>query len=141
MQKFRQDPALFGTGYPIIGKNSEGLVEADAVYIDSSGFLAKITTSSKVLGFSIEARTMAADNQTVDKVKPQYAPALGIKMVYGSDQDATQTDIGAYADMGTVTSNGFELNLAAGAKAHDSPKHCGPVDSLLFRFFHQVLVE
>ena len=115
MQKFRHDPALFGTGYPVIGKNSEALALADVVYIDSDGFFAKITTSSKVLGYSIEERTLESDNQTVAKVKPEYTPALGVKIVFGSDQDAVQTDIGAYADMGTVTSNGFELNLSAGA--------------------------
>ena len=35
-------------------------------------------------------------------------------MIYGSDQDCTQTDIGAYADFGTVTTGAYALNLAAG---------------------------
>ncbi len=114
MQKFRYDPAELGSGYPVIGGNSVQFTAADAVYIDSSGWLALATTSSKVLGYALDDVTMAADNQTVGFVCPQYVPALGIQMVYGSDQDCTQTDIGAYADFGTATTGAFELNLAAG---------------------------
>ena len=114
MQKFRNTPDTTVVGYPIIGKNSEALACADVVYADADGFLAKITTSSKVLGYALDDVTMAADNQTVAKVKPRYMDALTVKMVYGADQAATQTDIGAYADMGTVTSGGFQLNLVAG---------------------------
>ena len=115
MQKFRYDPDISKAGYPIIGKNSEDISPSDAVYADTNGFLALITTSSRVLGYATDDVTMASDNQTVDAVKPSYVPALGIEMVYGSDQDCVQTDIGAYADMGTVSSNGFELNLSAGS--------------------------
>jgi hypothetical protein len=115
MQKFRHDPNLFGIGYPIIGDNSEALAFGDAVYIDANGHLDKVTTSSKVLGYSLHEGTLTSDNETVAKVCPQYIPALGVDMVYGADQDCTQTDIGAYADFGTVTTNAFELNLAAGA--------------------------
>ena len=114
MQKFRHDPDLVGSGFPIIAINSGSLNEADAVYIDTSGWLAVVGTTSKVLGFSLEKITIASDNQTVDKVKPKYAPWLGVQMVYGADQDCTQTDIGAYADMGTATSGSQELNLSAG---------------------------
>lgn len=114
-QRFYNDPINQGVEYPIIGKNSEAFATADVVYVDSDGFLAKITTSSKVLGYALDTVTMASDNQTVAKVTPKVAVGLGTLMVYGSDQDALQTDIGAYADFGTVTSNGFELNLAAGA--------------------------
>ena len=115
MQYFRTDPTPQGVGYPIIGANSDIFNPADAVYIDSNGFLANASTSSKILGFALDTITMASDNQTVGFVKPKYAYAGDLEVVYGSDQDCTQTDIGAYADLGTVTSNAHELNLAAGA--------------------------
>lgn len=115
MQKFHRDPTLLEVGYPIIGNNSEAFTDADAVFADADGFLAKVTTSSKVLGFAIETVTMASDNETVAKVKPQYIRGLGVLMVYGSDQDCTQTDIGTYADFGTITTGVQQLNLAGGS--------------------------
>ncbi len=104
-----------GMETPIIGNNSEAFSVADAVYIDSDGFLAKATTSSKIFGFADEDVTMASDNETVAKYKPQVIPADGVTMVYTADQAVTQTDIGAYADLGTTTSGAQVLNLAAGA--------------------------
>lgn len=115
MQKFFGDSKDRGRGYPIIAVNSGSLDVADALYIDSNGFLAVVSTSGKVLGYSNEEVTIASDNQTVAKKKPAYTPAMGVRMIYGSDQDCTQTDIGAYADFGTVTSGSQELNLAAGS--------------------------
>lgn len=115
MIKFVRNPFELQSGYPVIGKNSEQFSVGDAVYIDSDGFLAKITTSSKVLGYVIEDVTMASDNQTVAKKCPLYVYAEGVEIEVDSDQACTQTDIGAYADMGTVTSGAMVLNLAAGA--------------------------
>lgn len=116
MQDFRHDPAGLGRGYPIIGANSVQFSYADALYIDSSGFLALATTTSKILGYYVgQGETMASDNQTVAKKTPDYVYAQDVEMIYGSDQDCTQTDIGAYADFGTVTTGAFELNLLAGA--------------------------
>lgn len=114
MIKFKRDPKEAGVAYPIIAKNSEAFAVGDAVYIDGDGFLAKITTSSKVLGYAIETVTVAADNQTVAKKCPQYVYAEDVEVEIDSDQACTQTDIGAYADMGTVTSGAQVLNLAAG---------------------------
>lgn len=115
-QKFARDPAGHGRGYPVIGANSEAFAFADPVYIDTSGWLALATTSSKILGFYVGAgETMASDNQTVAKKTPDYVYASGVEMVYGADQDATQTDVGAYADIGTATTGAIELNLAAGS--------------------------
>ena len=114
MQEFRADPGTLGVGYPVIGKNSEAFAEGDGVYIDANGFLAKATTSSKILGYATSNLTMDSDNQTVDKVKPGYVYAGDVEMIIGSDQDAVQTDIGAYADYGTITSGAQELNLVAG---------------------------
>lgn len=115
MQAFYIDPELQGTGYPIIGINSGANNIADAQYADANGFLAVATTSSKILGFSVVSSTNASDNQTVAKLCPGYVPALGTQMVYTADQACTQTDIGAYADLATVTSGAQVLNLAAGA--------------------------
>jgi hypothetical protein len=41
--------------------------------------------------------------------------ASEVLMQYTADQDVTQTDIGAYADMGTATSGSQQLNLVAGS--------------------------
>lgn len=116
-QRFlRSDAVPLALGHPIIGKNSEAFAPVDAVFIDANGWLTKVTVGSLVLGFANETKTETSDNQTVAKHKPQYV--LGLPFVHiaiGSDQDAVQTDIGAYADYGTVTSAAQVLNLAAGA--------------------------
>lgn len=116
MQFFHTDPLGQGVAYPVIGINSLDLAVADALLIDTNGWLALATNSSKIFGFSPDnIDALESNNQTVDKVKPNVIPAMAVLMRYGSDQDATQTDIGAYADFGTVTTNAFELNLAAGS--------------------------
>lgn len=115
-QKFLADPAGHGAGYPVIGKNDEQFSYADPVVIDTNGWLDLIGTTTKVLGYYTgQGETMTSDNQTVAKVKPDYVYAAGVEMVFGADQAATQTDIGVYADMGTVTTGAFELNLVAGS--------------------------
>ena len=114
-QKFLADPAGRGAGYPVIGGNSVQFSHADPVYIDTSGWLAISSTTNKVLGYYVgQGETMASDNQTVAKKTPDYVYASGVEMVFGSDQACTQTDVGAYADMGTATTGAFELNLNSG---------------------------
>lgn len=116
MQKPLRDLEGLGRGYPIIGANSVEFTKYDPIYIDSSGFLDLISTSSKVFGYYVgQGETMTSDNETVALKTIDYVYAENIEMVFGSDQDATQTDVGAYADMGTATTGAFELNLAAGA--------------------------
>jgi hypothetical protein len=104
-----------GVETPIIGNNSEALSYADAVTIDSDGFITVASTSSKILGFCLETKTMASDNETVAKYCPLILPADGVTMVYTADQAVTQTDIGTYADLVTTTSGAQVLNLAGGA--------------------------
>jgi len=118
MQKFLRDPGGLGRGYPVIGATSVQFTHADPVYIDSSGFLALATAGGLILGYYCGAgETMSATNQTVEKECPDYVYAKDVEMVFGADQDATQTDIGAYCDFGTVTTGAFELNLAASTSA------------------------
>ena len=112
-QRFRDDSRAVG-GFPIIGKNSEALAVADAVQADGSGWLAVVGTTTKVLGYTTGIQTMAADNQTVAKVKPLYVLAPNVWMQYTSDIDGVQTDIGAYADLQSATSGAQQLNLLAG---------------------------
>ena len=114
-QYFLQDPDGLGTGYPIIGNNSVALAVADAVTIDSDGFLDIASTSGKILGYSLEEVTMASDNQTVAKVCPKYVYADDVLMVYPSDQACTQTDVGQYADFSSATSGAQTINLNSGA--------------------------
>ena len=64
MQKFRFDPLKQETGYPIIADNSETVAVADALYVDSNGHLSVVSTSSKVLGYSNEDKTVDSDNET-----------------------------------------------------------------------------
>lgn len=113
-QKFYRDPTLRGMGFPIIGKNSEAFHKADPVSIDSDGFLIVAVATGKIIGWCLEDVTMASDNQTVAKVKPQYAVADGQLMVITSDQALTQTDIGTYADM-KGTTGAINVDLAGGA--------------------------
>lgn len=116
MIKFLRDPLEAGSvGQPVIGDDSVQFSVGDAVYIDSDGFLALATTSSKILGYCIEDVTMAADNTTVAKKCPMYVYAEGVEVEIDSDQACVQTDIGAYADLGTVTTGAMVLNLSAGA--------------------------
>lgn len=116
-QRFLNDPSALGTGYPVIGANSEVFNLADAVFIDADGFLAIVSTSSKVLGFIVDQGplTMESDNETVAKVCPKYCYDSNVLVVYPSDQACAQTDVGTYADLGTTTSGGQILNLSGGA--------------------------
>jgi hypothetical protein len=99
----------------VLGLNSAAFAVADPVTIDANGLLIVATAGDKVLGFSVEAITMAADNQTVAKIKPKFIPAnQAVLMQYTSDQACTQTDVGAYADL-VGTTGAIQMNLAAGA--------------------------
>ena len=116
MQKFHTDPQYLGAGYPIIAAASTQLSEADAVYIDSNGFLAISSTTNKILGFSLDTiDALESTNESTEKVKPKYTPAQGIRVQYPSDIDCTQTDIGAYADLSSGTTNAQTVNLVAGS--------------------------
>ena len=115
MIEFKGNISEMPVGVPIIAKNSETFSIGDAVYIDSDGFLALATTSSKILGYAVEDKVAASDNQTVAKYCPQYVYADNVEVLVDTDQAATQTDIGAYADLATVTSGAMVLNLVAGA--------------------------
>ncbi|MFA5695984.1 MAG: hypothetical protein WC917_00765 [Bacilli bacterium] len=123
MQKFLADPEGLGRGYPVIAASSEQFSYADPVYINTSGFLAVFaqSTNPAVLGYYCgQGETMSSTNETVAKVCPDYVPAFGVEMVFGSDQDCTQTDVGDYCDMGTTTTGAYELDLAAGQSNESS---------------------
>lgn len=113
-QRIHRENFNTGLGEPIVGLNSQAFTENDAVYIDTAGFLARATTSSFVYGVARQTVTMASDNQTVAAVKVPVRTAAGLHLLYGSDQAATATDRGAFADFGTVTTGAFQLNLVAG---------------------------
>lgn len=116
MQQFYRVPDKTGIAQPVIAKNSEQFSVGDPVTIDSNGFLARATSSGeKIYGFADEDVTVASDNQTVAKYKPSVISYDGVVMIFTADQAVTQTDIGAYADVGTSTSGGYILNFAAGS--------------------------
>lgn len=96
--------------------NSAHLDPDDPVYIDSSGFLNKVTAGSLVEGFYIGASIDAAsDNQTVAAVKGAWQPVDTATVFEGTaDQACAQTDVGAYANF-AVNTNAITINLAAGS--------------------------
>lgn len=99
----------------VLGKNSAAFAVADPVTIDSDGLLIVATAGTKIIGYAVEAVTMASDNETVAKKMPKFIPALpGVLMQYTADQACTQTDVGAYADL-SGTTGAIQVNLAAGA--------------------------
>ena len=109
--RFRKNTNDLAVGFPIQGVASTKFSIGDPVYIDSNGYLALASTSSKVLGYCIEDVTTAA----TDMVSPKYVYARGLEMDCDSDQACTQTDLGQYADIGTATSGATVMNLAAGS--------------------------
>ena len=102
-QRFLRDSAAFGNGYPVIGYDSIVFYVADAVYIDSNGFLNTASTSSKILGYAVENITMSSTNSTVAKVCPKYVMAEEVEMVYPASGAITQTMVGEYAVFSAAT--------------------------------------
>lgn len=117
MIEFKSNILQVPTGVPVIAANSEAFSVGDAVYINTSGFLAKATTSSKILGYALEDYTAASDNQTVAAYKPQYVYAEGVEILIDADSAITQTKIGEYADLVTVTTGAMVLNGTTAAAA------------------------
>jgi len=114
-QVFLHDPAGYGDGYPIIGANSIVFYNADAVYINTSGFLDIATTTSKILGYAVENITMAATNQTVAKVCPKYVYADVVEMVYPTSGAITQTMVGEYAVFSSATAGSQTISNTTSA--------------------------
>ena len=116
-------------GYPIIGVASTKFSIGDPVYIDSNGFLALATTSSKILGFCIENYTTSASNATTEKYCPQYINAEGVVVAFTISAAVAQTDIGAYSDVATATSGAIVLNGASAATGQFLILGIGPLDN------------
>lgn len=114
-QKFLQDPAGFGVGYPNIGANSIVFNVGDAIYINTSGFLDIATTTSKIFGYSLEDVTMTSDNQTVAKVCPKFVRAEFVAMVYPANGAITQTMVGEYAVFSSATAGAQTISNTTSA--------------------------
>ena len=101
---------------PAIAAQGIQFTIGDAVYIDTSGFLAIATTSSKIIGFVMESFTATADNNTVKKYRPTVLPALqGVQVVMTMSTAIAQTNVGEYSDLSTVTTGAQVLNATTGA--------------------------
>ena len=101
---------------PAIAGNGVQFNIGDAVYVDTSGFLAIATTSSKIYGFVMEAFTATADNQTVKKYRPTVLPGVqGVQVVLTTSAAIAQTNVGEYSDLSTVTTGAQVLNATSGA--------------------------
>jgi len=119
MQRFLREIPDQKMAYPVIGKNSEVFAPADPVCIDSSGWADVLTTpgtTTQVYGIAIANETMAAANQTTGgKVCPQLIYPTNVEVIYGSDTDCVQTDIGAKAHFTAGSATGaFVVDLLAG---------------------------
>ncbi len=111
-QRFYSDPEANGVGYPVIGDNSAAFSIADPVFIDTDGFLDTCTTSSKVLGYSLDTVTMAADNETVAQVCPEYVYADLVHVIYPAATSVfSQTQVGSYFIFSGTTSGAFTVNI------------------------------
>jgi len=100
----------------LILANSASLDYGDFVVIDASGFLNRAAAGEKIQGYYVEQRkTVTADNQTVAQVKGRWEPNIDqVVFELTADQAATQTDVGAYADI-VLSGTTILANLAAGA--------------------------
>lgn len=109
-----------------VAKNSEVFALWSPVTIDGSGFLAVISSSGeKVYGYCAEAFTAIATNQTgtagtfqtTDATAARYSPRIiapdNVDIWMDADQALTDTDIGAYHDVASVSSGVPTMNLAA----------------------------
>lgn len=115
-QYIRQDPLGPGSGYPIIGNSSDTLAKADAVYVDTDGFLAIAGTTTQIAGVSNEAVVLSATNETVAKVKPLYSYGVGLILSYPSAAAMVQSDVGEWVDFSSATTGAQTLGTP-GAKA------------------------
>ena len=112
---------------PVVAKNSEVFALNSPVTIDTSGFLAVASSSGeKIYGYVTTAFTAIATNQTGtagtlqigDNTIARYAPRViapdNIDFWADSDEALTDTSIGAYADIASVSSGVVTMNLVAG---------------------------
>lgn len=140
----------------VVAKNSEVFALNSPVTVDSSGFLAVISTSGeKVYGYCTEAFTAISTNQTgtagtfqlTDNTAARYAPRVmapeNVDIWADADLAVTDTDIGAYCDVATMTSGVITaLNLLAttsgqfvvlGLASQTNPSAEGDTDRIIVR--------
>ena len=115
-QFIRQDPLSGGSGYPVIGNNSDTLARADLVYIDSDGMLAIATTTSQIMGACLQPVVLTSTNETVAKVKPLYTCGFGLILSYPSAAALVQSDVGEWVDLSSATTGAQTLGTP-GTKA------------------------
>lgn len=120
-QRFRRDPANYSVGAPIIVANSKALSVADAVSINSSGFLDVAGTSAKILGYSLDdIAAVASNNQTVAQVTARYVYADAVEVVYpiSGGVAATVANLGQYCNLVTTTTGAQNVTAAASMGAN-----------------------
>lgn len=90
--------------YTKIGTNSAAFANGDAVSV-TSGFAVKSTAGKRIIGFSNETKTFAADNQTVAKATLSYTrvePSDSLAELVTS-ADIVDADVGKFYDLVTGT--------------------------------------
>lgn len=105
--------------------NSEVFAIGDPITYDTDGFLIVATAGTRVLGVANEAKTAAADNETVAAAKVSYVIG-NLYDYYEADMSAaiTATNRSQYADLtgttgavqidqGTVADNTAQFRIAA----------------------------
>ena|SRR3990167_2071759 len=117
-QKFARQTQKGGNEADFVGANSLTLAVADAVNVGTDGFLKLVAAAGeRIHGFSTHIGTLAADNQTVGLIRPNYVPAVGVRMIYGTNVALAVTDKGLYMDFDTVTSGAFRVSTTSVAES------------------------
>lgn len=118
-------------GGRVIGTNSEVFTGGDIVTI-TSGYLDVFPNDNfHVYGVVLKTATMASDNQTVAKVKPNViVPDLSYEFLMGTNSDLAVTSVGTYYTI-TGATGAQQVDVSTGAVVNASRVvECTKVDPL-----------
>src|SRR3990167_8692981 len=98
----------------VIGQNSRQFTTADPLKVDTDGFLDLVDAVNERIGFISNAdQTMAADNQTVRRLRPITFGARDCLLLYGTSAALAAADAGLWQEFDTFTTGAFRV-LATG---------------------------
>jgi hypothetical protein len=103
--------------YDVIGKNAEVFTFGDPVTVDASHGLDVAAATSAIYGIVQKTATMAADNETVAKVKPAVIPIdQDYEFLMGTNADLTPlTSPSAYYKLAGTT-GAVQVDVTSGAQ-------------------------
>lgn len=115
---------------PVIGANSETFLDGSYVAINSSGFLIVATAGLRLEGICRQNVNMASNNQTVAMVTPLVIDADNVEMSMLADQAFTQTNVGEYVAISTVTAGLQTLALSTSSATQGALRVIGLLDTI-----------